>query len=460
MAIDTNLPAVVPVEGAAGGVAGGLSGEPGSLSGDTPSELPKKVLSEEYKKRMLSNAVYHLTEQDPFSGNLLQEITIKYNEMVPTAAITYNVKSSQYEVYVNPYFFDRLTAPNRRAVLLHEILHFTHKHLFRLPFIKNETSEEDRKLYNIAGDGAINQLITDLPEGCVRITEWKMDDGTFFPANKTMEQYYELIKQEQKQQQKSEDDKAKGKGEGTKGDVLGRLAGYKEFDQHDWDALDEETKKKMLEEAKKIIKRSIEKTSTTYTKIPDSVKDLLVEIDHMAAGLNYKTILRQVIKKTVSCVDRETTWKKPNKRYGVVSPGTKVGSMPNLSFYLDTSGSISLKELNEFLHIMSEFLKIGTRNCWLGLWHTTLYYKKKYKLHAELNKEELQSGGTDVQGCIADIKKTQPNLAIILTDMYFEPPNLTTYSGEILFIVSEGGNKNHGFNLPPNCKVICLENLK
>ena len=407
-----------------------------------PLVLPKESLSEDYKKKMLSNATYHLTKQEQFYGNLLQELTIKYNEIVPTAAITYNVKSSQYEIYVNPYFFHSLKPEGRVAVFQHEILHFTNKHLFRMPFMKDTTSQDDRRLYNIAGDMAINQYIQNLPEGCVDVKTWKTDDGALFPTLKTMEQYYDLIKKEKEEQDKKNKDKEDGKGEGSSGNVPEKLGNYKEFDQHDWDSLDEETKKKMLDEAKKLIKRSIEKTSNSYTKIPDSIKDLLVEIDSLSAGLNYKTILRSIIKKTVSCVDRENTWKKPNKRYGVVSPGSKVGCLPALSCYLDTSGSICLKELNMFLNIVSGFLKVGTRQCQLGLWHTELYYKKKYKLNTELNKEDLQSGGTDVGPALEDIKKTNPNLAIIFTDGFYEAHTIKLNS-EILWIISENGSQDH-----------------
>lgn len=424
---------------------------------NTQLTLPKEVISEDTKKKMLSNAVFHLTRQEQFYGNLLQELTINYNEFIPTAGIGYNVKHNQYEVTINPYYFNSITPENRVAVFQHEILHFTNKHLFRFPFTKDTTSPEDRILYNIAGDMAINQFIKNLPEGCVNYADWKMDDGTGFPPLKTMEQYHELIKEEKKKQQKSEDEKKEGKGKGTRGNVLDKLTGYKPFDQHDWDALDEETKKRMLDEAKKVIKRSIEKTSTSYTKIPDSIKDLLVEIDALSAGINYKALLKAVIKKTVSCIDRESTWKKPNKRYGVVSPGTKVGALPQLSCYIDTSGSISLKELNEFLHIMSGFLKVGTRQCQLGLWHTSLYYKKKYKLNTELNKADLESGGTDIGPALLDVKKTRPNLAIFLTDGYYEKVDIKLGS-EVIFIISTGGNKEHP--LKHLGKTIRLEDLK
>lgn len=449
----------------------------------------KKIITEEDKKKALQNAIHYLTQQEAFYGSLLQELTIQYRGDIPTAAITFNQKHQQFEVYINPEFFIHKLGTNefRRSVLHHEILHFTNKHLFRLPFLKETTPKEERFLFNIAGDMAINQYIQPLPDGCknckdkmtkspeewealhpteedkeacpgkcVNVADWLLDDGTPFPTLQSMETYYELIKKERDKQQKSEDDKKDGKGQGTKGNVLDHLKGYRGFDEHIWDSLDEETKQKMLDEARKVLRRTIEKTSYTHTNVPDSIKDLLQEIDSLAAGLNYKQILRQTIKRTVSATERENTWHKPNRKYGVYSQGSKVGALPKVHFYGDSSGSMSVKEMNQFLHVMSEFLKAGAKTCMLGLWHTNLYYKQKYKLGTNIDKSIFESGGTDVTETIADIRKTKPDLAIIFTDLYFDMPDIRGCP-EIIWVVTEGGNKNHKF--PKEQKVIYLDKL-
>lgn len=381
--------------------------------------------------KALQSALYYLCNQQPFYGALLQELVIKYTPGVPTAGISFNKDMDQFEIYLNPEFFCNLTTEQRVAVMHHEILHFTNKHLFRLPFLT--AKEEDRQLYNMAGDMSINQYIPNLPEGCIDVKDWKQekpgktakDKPTEepFPTFQSMETYYELLKNNKKANQKN-------------------FEGYKEFDSHDWEQLDEETKKKMLEEAKKVLKRTIEKTSQTHSSVPDSIKDLLQEIETLTSSLNYKQILKQVLKRTVSATDRESTWKRPNKRYGIASPGTKIGMLPKLNFYIDTSGSISHSELNGFLDIMSNFLKVGSRECTLVLWHTAIYYKKKYKLKSQLEQDQVESGGTAINCVLSDIKKSNPNLSIILTDGYYDSSNIKPTS-EVLFIISKGGSQNH-----------------
>lgn len=382
---------------------------------------PKEKVDNHTKKICLESAIRNLIKDDPFHGIMLQCINIKYTEIIPTAAITFNPKASQYEVMLNPNFFCGLEVNQRVAVLFHEILHFTNKHLFRLPFLT--ATPEDRKLYNIAGDMSINQYIRHLPDGCVDVKMWKMDDGNQFPLLKSMEEYYNLLKTQTKNNKKTMD-------------------GYKEFDQHMWDALTEEEKETMLKEAKKLIQRTIEKSVYAHSTMPEHIKDLLNEIETLATGINYRNLLKKAIKKTISAMDRDGTWVRPNKRYGVMAKGTKLGALPSINQYADTSGSISRTELNAFLNVMSGFLKAGTKKCMLGLWHTELYYKKQFRLNSQIAEDALQSGGTCVESVIKDINKALPNLSIILTDGYYEDCKIKP-KAEIIWVISKGGNKEH-----------------
>jgi predicted metal-dependent peptidase len=114
--------------------------------------------------------------------------------------------------------------------------------------------------------------------------------------------------------------------------------------------------------------------------------------------------------------------------------------------YIDTSGSISYRELNEFLDIVDGFLKQGTKTCTLNLWHTDLYYSKKYKLKNRLKQADLESGGTDPDPVLDKIAKDRPELAIILTDGYYSGyrGSVKKLNGiDIIWIISEGGSMDH-----------------
>jgi len=375
-------------------------------------------------KDLIQSSTYYTISQDPFIGGLIQELTVKFNtSSVPTAGITYNKKISKYELYINPDWFSKLKLEERAAVLTHEVLHFTNKHLFRLPFLDIE--DKERQLYNVAADMAINQYIRNLPKGCIDVKDWKAKGGTPFPNFRSMEEYYQLIKENQEENK----DKIKEYGD-------------QPFDSHDWDKLSDDDKERMIKEARELLQRTIEKTCKNSSMIPESIKDMLQEFEEELKKLNYKAILQKAIKKSMAVKDRDSTWNRKNKRYGFYAKGTQEGKYPNLSIYIDTSGSISHTEITSFLKIMEGFLKAGNKNCMLGFWHTSLYRKKKHRLNQPIDPSWIEGGGTDADAPLKDIIEVQPDLSIILTDGYYSETNLKV-PGEVIWIISNGGDVNH-----------------
>jgi predicted metal-dependent peptidase len=78
-------------------------------------------------------------------------------------------------------------------------------------------------------------------------------------------------------------------------------------------------------------------------------------------------------------------------------------------------------------------------------------------LRSQVEKDKIESGGTAIGCVMADIKKSNPNLAIILTDGYYDSSAIMPTS-EILWIISKRGNSNHP--LSHIGKTILLDGLK
>lgn len=391
------------------------------------------------KKEHLESAIFQLSLSNPFYSSMLQELTIKFSDLVPLAGLIYDKRISEFSIHLNADKYCSFPLEQRTAILMHEILHFTHSHIFRMP---KKNNAEDDKLQNIAMDMAINQYIQNMPKQAINVKKFKDDKGQPFPLFDTAENYYDLL-QKYKKENKEELDKYKPE-EGD-GDI------------HNWEEMTEGEKQEMLKDAEKLINRTIEKTSHMHSQIPDAIKDLLKDIEGRIVALNFKQILMQAIKKTTSAFKRESTWNRPNKRYGRFSPGTTTSKFPRINVYIDSSGSMSHKELNECFQVLDGFLKAGDKKCNLGLWHTSLYYFKPYKLNNEITEGMLESGGTDVKETIEHIFKNTPNLALILTDGYFSAVDKKV-TGDIIWIILEGGDENHP--MKHIGKTITLKGLK
>ncbi len=431
-------------------------------------EVVIPVVSEEQMKVALNSSIYHM--QGQFMSTIIQSINIYFSNSVPRAGVKFSNDHKQFEMFLNPHYFcNILTTPQRIAVLYHELSHILHKHLIRIPFIKLDP--QMRSIMNIAADMAINQYIQDLPMGC------PMCDGTqgaseedkkaercpnplcpgkcifledFYDTdkagnkipwedNKTTEYYYEKYLTRLKESKDGEGSMEAPWGKGGQGQG-------KEFDSHDWDSGAEE--KDVLDGADELVKRAMIKKGLSYDQLPKYAQELLDHIDSRKAELNYRAMILSAIKRHASGHNRKSTWSRRNRRFGNKAPGTKIGDMPKLQFHIDMSGSISIEEANEFLSICDEFLRNGARKSQLNLFHTRLFYSTPYKLGDRLDRSKVESGGTDLTETMEHIVKTQPDLAIVLTDGCYGDVDIESMKKnnsfpQTIFIISKGGTEEH-----------------
>ncbi len=444
--------------------------------------LDKEFVSPERKLSSLQTPLYEISKTMPFFGMILQCLDMYYTHMIPTAGVMFDNNAKKWQMAINPkWFCDRLGqgdqgTKHRIAVLLHELYHLTHKHIIRAPLLKLNPSR--RMLMNIAMDMAINQYIKNLPAGCsdcppldqrlegvacqneecpghgILVENYfdtdEKGNKKLWEPNKPFEYYYyKLI---QRYADMNDGDQGEGEGGGGQGNGEPGEGGPgkgipKEFDSHNWDSNSEEAD--MMDATEELVKRAMQKRGLTFDKLPGFIQDLLQDIEARRTELNYRQLILQAIKRHASGNDKVHTWTRPSRRFGNIAPGTKFGPLPKLEFFMDSSGSISVQEANDFLSIGDEFLKVGHRKCKLGLWHTQLYHIEQYKLGDRIEKSTWQSGGTDPGPVLEYIMKNKPDLSIILTDgcysdVDFEsmlPPN--TLPPQVLWIISPDGMEEH-----------------
>lgn len=441
------------------------------------------------KVQSLETSIYELTKNYAFFGTILQCLDIHYSDSVPTAGVTFDTNNKKWVMYINPVWFCHKLGNGdqgtkyRMSILLHEIYHLTHKHLIRAPMMR--LRPDRRRLMNIAMDMSINQYIKDLPQGCsdcppreARLTGAKCEnkdcmgyaimvedyfdtdkDGKIIPweHKKSFEYYYyKLIER----YSEINDDESSGEdGDGESGEGGNGSGGKKknkngngdglpqEFDSHSWESTSDE--KDMMDATEELVKRAMQKRDLSYDRLPGFIQDLLQDIEARRSELNYRQLILSAIKKHASGTARKHTWSRMSRRYGNIAPGTKIDELPKLANFIDTSGSISVQEANDFLSVIDSFLAVGHRKSTLGLWHTELYKNEPYKLGDRLDKSTIQSGGTDLTAVLKHIAEEQPDLSIILTDgcysdVDFESmmPTNTPFP-QVIWIISQDGREDH-----------------
>lgn len=400
---------------------------------------PTEVSVEE-ASRNLEQALWGFQKQQAFSGYLLQEMAVITGNSIPTACVKYDKKSNEFQIIVNPGFFARITSENRVAVIEHEMLHFTTKHIFRS--MELNCTPETMALHNIAMDISINQFIKDLPEGGVYPEQFTQIDGKPFPKWATYEEYFRLLDQTMPQSKGGSRDNKESEDNPHENEKT--LEKYGLIDEHDFADLSEDDKRRMLQEASRIIRRTIDKTLHGQSKEAKlkEFQELLDYIDHKLRKLNTKALFKQAIRQSVVRSEREATWNRPNKRFGYVAPGTKQAKVPFLDVYCDTSGSMSSTELNRFIQVLFKLCGAASPNCTLNLWHTDLYHTMRFSKKTSFSKIPWESGGTDATDVAKKVNEKDSDLTIIMTDGYYTS-DVTFKKNNVVWLISERGGLNH-----------------
>lgn len=389
-------------------------------------------------QKAIDSAFLNLMKIRPFFGAMASCMNVSISKNVPSAGVTFDKKFKKVRLLINPEWWMERTPLEQTAVLIHECEHILQKHIFDYNFLPN------KMVANMAMDIHINQRIENLPAGCLHHYNFEDKNGTVFPADRSSSEYYDLLmKEETKYRSRPQPDQAEDESY-DKEDTHGKyktvpLEQVKPFDEHDWDSLSEEEKMQITSD---LLKRSLEKQHYSHSQDASTAKDILNDISVQFAELDYKKILEKAVKKSLPTKDRESTWFRPNKRYGYTAPGSKAKQAPKVDFYIDSSGSMSVEEINFAFSVVDKFLTVVDR-CKISLFHTSVYKTENYKKGKCLDKSEFQIGGTDLTEVMRNICTNTADLSIIITDGYYSDVEVKPVGKKVLFLITQGGNMQH-----------------
>jgi predicted metal-dependent peptidase len=290
---------------------------------------------------LISKASKTLIFTEPFYGLFLVGLNKVYTDKIPTAGVSQHGIGVQ--LAVNPDFFTDLNDKHRIGLLKHELLHISFGHLL----IRDQYS--DKKLFNIAADLEINQYIDDdyLPDGGITMNSFPELD---LPARAGTKIYYDLLEQ------------ARENGSCPSLDeLMDQMDGSTPYDHSTWDDFEDlpEAEKKLIQkQVEHQLKENAEMTEKRCGNIPGELADLIQRLRHVEPPkFDWKGYLRRFVGNS-SIVYTKKLRRKYNKRY-FENPGLKIKFKNHICVGVDTSGSVSQSELNEFFSELNHMHKTG-----------------------------------------------------------------------------------------------------
>jgi predicted metal-dependent peptidase len=215
-----------------------------------------------------------------------------------------------------------------------------------------------------------------------------------------------------------------------------RLPGHGTWEE--FENLDEATKKLVKTQTETILKEVVEQVQKSRGIIPGEFAEILEKITKLdPPRFNWRSYLRRFVGGSVKYTVK-TSKHKPNFRF-IDNPGIKNKPKRHILVAIDTSGSVSTKELVEFVEEMHHINRTGTQitivECDAAIKYIGKFDpKREFKIHGR--------GGTSFNPVTDyyDANHKKYNCLIYFTDG--EAPAPEKCRGPVLWAISTNGTMN------------------
>jgi len=388
----------------------------------------------------LSRSVIALLMKEPFFGHLLGGVVRSVTDSTPTAAVA--LTKDSIELRVNPTFFVKtIRRKNERvAIIKHEALHLVFKHLFRWK------SHHNPRLYNIAADLVVNQLVHPwpLPEGAITLAMFP-DMG--IKPNQTVDWYYKKLMNLQSQRGR--------KGAPKSADALGELMeGTRHSDHQFWaDSHSNSSSDKTGESTRRALESELERQiiqardrggARSWGLLPGAVQAAIsTMIEQRKPAIDWRRSLRlfsNSSRRTRITINQQRESKRFESLPGLRRyPGLKVKRLQHMLVAIDTSGSVSDSDLALFF---AEVHGIWRQGAQVDVIECDAAVQRVYPYKGRPPSGIMGRGGTvfdPVFQWLRDNRRARYDGCIYITDGYAAAPQIKPPC-RLLWVVTSGGS--------------------
>ena len=379
------------------------------------------------KQQSLSKTGKELMLKEPYYGFFLIMLNKLWDaKRVPTAGVSKN--GINYQLAINPDFWESLSENHRLGLLKHELLHIAFGHL--TTFFKFS----DKRLANVAMDMEINQYIDEeyLPEGGIDINNY---EDLHLDRKAGARYYYDKLKQLQ-----DEKNKNGSCGNEPMDQLLEDIENGNVPDHNTWEEFEDltEAEKKLIDkQLQKVLSDAKEQTIKKKGNIPGEIEDVIVIEEVTPPKFDWRGFIRGFTGTSTKVFTKKIR-RKENRRFSD-NPGLKVKMRQHMLLAIDTSGSVSDTELKEFMSEINHIHKCGV-DVTIIQCDTTIRSIEPYKGKFEMGVQGR--GGTEFDPVLEYFNE---NLRKYTSLVYFTDGECWTTvkpKGNILWVLSERSSMN------------------
>lgn len=389
------------------------------------------------KQDSLAKVSKELMLKEPFYGLLILSLNKVWDKRVPTAGVSKN--GVNFQLTINEDFWNSLSDNHKRGLLKHELLHIGFFH------IQCQDEFPNKKVANIAMDIEINQYIDedDLPEGGCTLESFSEYN---LPPKAGSREYYKLLMKAMEQEKQS------GSG-GKISDMAGMDDGATYSDgtinpDHgtwkDFEDLSEAEKKLLESQTAHILKEIAEAVEKSRGTIPGEFQGIIERLRHVEPPkFDWRSYVRRFAGGSNEIFTKKLR-RKENRRFDE-NPGLKIKNKRHLLVAIDTSGSVSDKEVKEFLNEIHHIHKTGSEVTVLQC-DTTIRSIEKFKPNQDIVLHGR--GGTDFDPVLEYYNENTRKYTCMFYLTDGECSTSVKPRGKMLWVISTRGEINDGLPGP------------
>ena len=378
------------------------------------------------KQQSLSKISKELMLKEPYYGFFLIMLNKVWRKDLPTAGVSKN--GINFQLAINEEFWTGLSEMHQMGLLKHELLHIAFGHLTSFKSFKNH------RLANIAMDMEINQYIDKdwLPKGGIDIDDYEDLD---LERKAGCRYYYDKLNQFQE-----EKDKNGSCGNEDMDKLLDQAANGEGPDHSTWGEFEDlsEAEQKLIEkQLQKVLADAKEQTVKKRGNVPGEIEGVIIVEEIVPPKFDWRGYIRRFTGVSTKVFTKKIR-RKQNRRYEE-NPGLKIKMRQHMLFAIDTSGSVSNTELQEFMgeihHIYKAGVDVTIMQC-----DTSIRSIEAYKGKNEINV--VGRGGTEFDPVLDYYNANQKKYTSLVYFTDGECYTSVVPKGNVLWVLSERSSMN------------------
>lgn len=352
-----------------------------------------------------------------FYGCVLSKCDVIFSDVGAVAAVSFNKK---YKLHINKIEFKQYSLLNRLAIIKHEMLHILNGHLIE------RMNGKDVKIWNIATDCAINQLIdkNHLPSNCITTDYIEKILKKKIKKNQLAEYYYDLLYKEK--------------------DYINSLNSelLNTYNHNEWE--NSIITEDISDETTEIIENSLDDINS-IGNIPKECSTWF-NLKHKKPKIKWKSILKNLLRTNNSNNKKRTIFKRNRRQPARLDLKGKIKEKEQTILYIiDASGSVNN---TEFKKLNSEIISMCNElNIEINAIQVDTEASEPEKLSKFTNKiERKRNSGTYLSSGILKANECKLNYdtIIISTDGYLMQEDIKQFiktKRKIIFLISPNGSE-------------------